>query len=203
MNKISNKLSRVAGIIKRLQNYIPISTLLLIYNSLFVPHLNYSLLAWGYSCERISKLQKKAVRLVCKAHYLAHTEPLFNKLSILKITDLLRLKALKFYYRYCQDQVPGYFQNMFTVTPTAHSYNTRFRDVPRMPLPVRNSTMNTLRFYIPALVNETSTNILDKIHTHSYFGYSSYAKLTFVNQYSDICNIPDCYVCMSRHDSSA
>ena len=195
INKIANKLSRVTGTLKRLCNYIPTSALLLIYNSLFVPHLNYSLLAWGHSCERISKLQKKAVRLICNTHFLAHTEPLFKRLSILKVRDILRLKALKFYYRYSNSQLPGYFENMFQVATSTHPHNTRYKDVPRITLPVRNSTKFTIRFYIPALINETPANIMEKIFTHSYSGFSKYTKLQFINKYSEVCTIPNCYTC--------
>ena len=59
INMISNKLSRIVGILKRLRHYIPLTGLLLIYNSLFLPHLNYSILAWGHSCDRVFKLQKR------------------------------------------------------------------------------------------------------------------------------------------------
>ena len=93
INKISNKLSCIIGILKRLRNSIPLSGLLLICNSLFLPHLNYSILAWGHSCERIFKLQKKAVRLICNTNFYAHTEPLFKQLNILKVHDILYLKA--------------------------------------------------------------------------------------------------------------
>ena len=105
INKIANKLSSTIGMLKRLQKLIPIQGLLLLYNSLFLPHLNYSILAWGHSCDRIEKLQKKAIRLITCSRFYAHTEPLFKKLKLLKVKDLLHLKALKFYYRYNKNQL--------------------------------------------------------------------------------------------------
>ena len=36
----------------------------MIYNSLILPHMNYSFLAWGSNCHSIELLQKKAVRVV-------------------------------------------------------------------------------------------------------------------------------------------
>ena len=92
MNKIGHKLSKTIGIFKRLQKLLPICTLLLMYNYLFLQHLNYSILAWGYSCDRIFKLEKSAVRLICHEKYNSHTYPLFNFLNVLKVQDLFKLK---------------------------------------------------------------------------------------------------------------
>ena len=71
------------------------------------------------------KLQKKVVRLICKTRYNAHTDPLFKQLNLLKIQDILKLKALKFYFRYSKTEIPEYFHDMFRVSPPSHSYQTR------------------------------------------------------------------------------
>ena len=195
INKISNKLSRIIGTLKRLHNYLPTQGLLLIYNSLFLPHLNYSILAWGHSCDRVIKLQKKAIRLVSSSSYFAHTEPIFKQLKLLKVQDLLQLKALKFYYRYNQNQLPRYFDNMFTPLPVTHMHDTRHRDLPRYPLPKRASTKNCIRYYIPVILKEMPQNIKEKISTHSYYGFSNYSKIFFISKYSETCTIVNCFVC--------
>ena len=46
----------------------------MIYNSLILPHMNYSLLAWGANCHSIELLQKKAVKVLNFKSPLAHTE---------------------------------------------------------------------------------------------------------------------------------
>ena len=66
----SQKISQSIGIFNRLKSILPI---------------NYGILTWGYEPESILKLQKKAVRIITLAKYNAHTEPIFKKLSILKI----------------------------------------------------------------------------------------------------------------------
>ena len=160
-----------------------------------MPHLNYSTLAWGHSLDRISTLQKKAIRCICNTNFLSHTEPLFKILNTLKLKDILRMKALKFYYRYINNQLPLYFNNMFLTQTATHSHNTRYRDVPRSAIPVRSTTQNSVRFYIPNLIKATSSNIVDKISTHSYTGFSNYAKLQFINEYSETCSVVNCYIC--------
>ena len=44
-----------------------------------MPHLNYSLLAWGIKSHKIEQLQKKAIRVLYSKSPMAHTEPLFYK----------------------------------------------------------------------------------------------------------------------------
>ena len=96
MNKIGNELSRIIGIFKRIQTYLPPNTMLLMYNSMFLPHLNYCILAWGFTPDRIFKLQKKVVRLICKTRYNAHTDPLFKQLNLLTIQDISDIQRLKY-----------------------------------------------------------------------------------------------------------
>ena len=46
-----------------------------------MPHLNYSLLAWGTKPNKIELLQKKAIRVLYSKTPIAHTAPLFNNPS--------------------------------------------------------------------------------------------------------------------------
>ena len=195
VNKIATKLSRLIGMFKRIHKFLPVKTLLLIYNSLFLPHLNYSILAWGYSWDRIFKLQKSAIRLICHERYNAHTDPLFKSLKLLKLQDIYKHKALKFYYRYSQNQIPEYFKNMFDFPTLTHPYETRNRHIPQLPISKLNKTSNCIRYHIPTLLKNTPPCILDKVHTHSMDGYSKYIKSYLINQYSEICTLENCYVC--------
>ncbi len=44
--------------------------------------------------------------------YNAHTEPLFKKLSLLMIEHILHLQELKFYYKYRNNLLAHYIQNV-------------------------------------------------------------------------------------------
>ena len=55
---ITNKLSKVIGILNRLKNIYTQQALLSIYNVLFLSHITYGLLLWGNQVEHVSKLQK-------------------------------------------------------------------------------------------------------------------------------------------------
>ncbi|MFV2016881.1 MAG: hypothetical protein ACC656_15730, partial [Candidatus Heimdallarchaeota archaeon] len=75
-------------ILNKIKYYISTKVKLMLYNALVLPHINYCLLAWGYEHQRITKLQKKIVRLITGSKYNAHTEPLFKSIKILKIEHI-------------------------------------------------------------------------------------------------------------------
>ena len=56
---ISNLITKSVGVLNRLKNILPTSIKLMIYNALILSRINYGILAWGYQCERIFKLQKE------------------------------------------------------------------------------------------------------------------------------------------------
>ena len=59
IEKISNKISRYNGVLSRLKHFLPTHILRTIYCSMIQSNINYSLMAWGYNCSRVAKLQKK------------------------------------------------------------------------------------------------------------------------------------------------
>ena len=70
---VSNKISKVIGILYRLKYVFPESVLFTLYNSLIVWYINYGLLLWGVDCHKLETLQKKALRFMTNSSYVAHT----------------------------------------------------------------------------------------------------------------------------------
>ena len=88
---------------KRLKWFILSKFLVILYNSLVLQYLNYSLLNWGSSSvnfDKILLLQKRAVRIISNADYHAHTANLCKTLKLLRIQDLYNTKLGKFMYNY-------------------------------------------------------------------------------------------------------
>ena len=75
INKMGSKILNIVGMY-RLKHLVPTEILLTIYNGLNRPHIIYGLKCWGFNQERILKLQKKAMRIICSSGYLSHSEPL-------------------------------------------------------------------------------------------------------------------------------
>ncbi len=103
------------GVLNKLKHFVPLNARVMIYNSLIFSHINYCILAWGYRCKRITKLQKRIVRILNISKYNAHTEPIFKILSLLKVNDILKLQELKFHYKYENNLLPYILFTKFTV----------------------------------------------------------------------------------------
>ena len=135
------------------------------------------MLTWGYESESILKLQKKAVRIITSAKYNAHTEPIFKKLSILKIHDLFSLCQLKFYHHYLYKLLPHHFINMyFKMNNETHHYTTRISKKLHVSKVKHSFAKRCIRYSLPNLINQLPTCITAKLLTHSLQGLSHYAK---------------------------
>ena len=140
-------------------------------------------MVWVFSCNRIFKLQKKAIRITYLTKYNAHTEPLFKKLKILNVTDMLKLHELKLYYKYVHTSLLVYLQNLpFILNKTVHTFNTRIHDNIHTNRAKHDFAKRCIRHDIPLLINNTTFNFKNKITTHSLRGFISYAKHTFFTE---------------------
>ena len=131
-NEKCKKISQVLGIMYRIKHFISTDILKLLYNSLIQPHLLYGILAWysdnrnnSKNTTRLSKLQKRAMRIIDRANYNAHTEPIFKKYKILKLHDLYLNQGNKLIQNLKMNQCPEYLKNAITKNNQIHSYNTR------------------------------------------------------------------------------
>ena len=123
--KIANKISRTLGIMNRLKRYLPFSALKLMYDSLILSHLQFGITCWGFEWHRIFKLQKRALRIMTNSKYNAHTEPLFKELEMLKVSDIFDVQRMKFWYKFVNKSLPGYFGTMFTFNNELYQIETR------------------------------------------------------------------------------
>ena len=130
---VSGKLSKINGILNRLKYIYPAQVLLILYESLFVPHINYGSLVWGQNCNSINKMQKKAIRTITHSNYIAHSEPLLKDLNLLSVKDLMDLKLIKFLHKLYHNNLPIYFSNyMPHLEKRETRYNLRSH---RLPVP--------------------------------------------------------------------
>ena len=81
INEISKRISRVIGLLYKMQNILPKIFLFSLYNTLILPHIYYCILSWGKESDSILLLQKRAIRAIASTGYSAHSEPLLNFLT--------------------------------------------------------------------------------------------------------------------------
>ena len=193
---ISRKISKTLGIMNKLKHFLPIHALKNIYNALILPYLNYGLIIWGKECGKLLKLQKKAVRIITLSKYNAHSNPLFKQLGFLKVHDLCALHDYIFCYKFGNDLLPKYFSS-----PLFHRYSlgsarfTRNSFLLRLPAVSHDFARCGISYKFPKTFNEMPVIIKQKIDTHSYTGFKLYIKNKFLENYSSVCDIPNCYVC--------
>lgn len=195
-SKIANKISKSVGIMSRLKFFLLKDTLKMIYNSLIVPHLYFSVLAWGFECERLATLQKRAVRIIHRAKYNAHTEPLLKKSGLLSIQDIFDFQCAKFYYKFKHGSLPAYFDDRFFVRNNQiHNHNTRqSTDLHRFAVN-KSKTEKCIRHYIPTLFNNLPVDLKNKFNTHSLAGFSHNYKQFLLSKYSEVCLLLVCRPC--------
>ena len=170
-----------------------------LYHSMIHPHLNYELLVWGFQCNGIVKLQKRGIRTITRSKYNAHASPLLKHMEILSINDMLPQKALTFYYKYVNKNLPYYFDSFdITTQGLLHHYNTRQRDNVRLNRSRIKMTDKCIRIYLPEQFNSVPHIVSSKMYTQSlnrFFLVSSWnIYFRFYRMYNW-----NCYVCQQYH----
>ena len=113
-------MSQNAGILYKMRYYVDNSTLRSLYFSFIHCYINYCPLIFLNSFDTHLKplevAQKKCVRIIAMENRLAHSDPLFARLKILKIRDIYKLNLGAYMYENLNS-----FSNMLSL----HTYSTR------------------------------------------------------------------------------
>ena len=129
LSELSKKLARTCGIFFKIRSLLPINTLILVYNSLFLPFLQYGVIVWGQTftsyLEPLILIQKKIVRAIAHQRPLSHTLPIFKSLKLLQLYDIFRIKLLCFVYESINKLNSYCFHEFFQLNSDVHGYFTR------------------------------------------------------------------------------
>ena len=200
----SKKISKNIGLLSRLKYLIPKHCLKLIYFALVQSYISYGILLWGFEADKLFKLQKKAIRIITKSPYLAHTEPLFKKEKLLKIEDIFKISCLKFYYRLVNNMLPKNLKKLFTFVnrlSLRHENNINFNLVHFNCSDSKGK--KRIRYHLPILIRGTEPLILKKSITHSFIGFKLYTKNYILSTYDDSpCLDTNCYSCNSSRNNT-
>jgi hypothetical protein len=156
---VSAKLSSTNFCLKRVSNFIPTKTLRTLYFSMFHPHLLYCSIITSCASQtalnKISILQKKAIRIITKSKASAHTAPLFYNNNILPYEKILTLNKHLFMHSIAFGYAPVSFNDVWTKNETRqHDYNLRNQDLFVVP-PFRIELFRKIPIYsLPQSWNE-------------------------------------------------
>ena len=171
---VRNKLSKSSAIIYKASRIIQSSTLVTLYNALFLPYISYFVEIRGNACQSDLQnnivAQKRIIQVVAKVNRLDHTNDLFTKYSILKFVDLVRLKVALIVNKAKFKTLPPTLQMKFNlnsdiVKPTLRSAGHFKITYVRTSLKQRCISVRGVRIYNALPLNVKSavnTNILKK-----------------------------------------
>ena len=129
---LAKKLASANFAVNSSKNFLPSHIRKTIYFSLFDSHLNFGNILWGCAAnkflKKIDTLQKKCIRNVDLQKYNAHSEPIFKRLGILKISDKIAYNQAIFMHQYRNKKLPTSFENMFLDITDTNDLQTRNND---------------------------------------------------------------------------
>ena len=115
-----------------------------------------------------------ALRAMTSSKYNAHTNHLFTKVYLLKAGDIHTVQQLKFFYMLTHNNLPAYF-NSFRIRRqhNIHEHLTRSRRMLVAAKVHHKFAEKCIRYSVFKTVNDTSTEITDKMYTHSLQGVAN------------------------------
>ena len=128
VQNLCSKISKGSWAIANIKHFVDSKTLLIIYYSLIYPHLQYCISSWGgapkATLDPIIKLQKHIIRYITFIKYNTHTQPLFQKLSLLNVNNIYKLKISKYMHKIHLNRNSTLLNN-YQLISQAHNYETR------------------------------------------------------------------------------
>ena len=150
--------------------------------------------------DKIHKLQKHTVQIITSSNYLAHSEPIFKQLYILKCIDIYKCQLLKFIFKLVHKQLPYYLNLLpFAFNNQHHHHATRTSHNIYIPRVNHVFSKRNIKFSAAFTYNTTPDCIITKLYTHSFKGFSILCiKRQIINVYRINCSIMNCYVCLRQ-----
>ena len=129
LSELSKKLARTCGMFFKIRNLLPLDVLFCLYNALFLPFLQCSLIVWGQTyasyIDPIFKLQKRAARAISFQPRMSLSLPIFNDFKLLKLSEIFELRLLTFVFDSINKTSPSCFHDFFLLSSSVHQYSTR------------------------------------------------------------------------------
>jgi hypothetical protein len=152
------KVSKSLFCINRIKNFVSQETKKTLYSAMIHSHIVYCMSVYGCanktSLNRLRIKQKEAIRVICNAGYREHTAPLFARLKILPLDQLIEHSVLKFMHSFHHNLLPPSFNEMWS-TNRNRQPDRELRNADQLYIPPhRFATLKRLPlFNFPAMWN--------------------------------------------------
>ena len=128
-SEMCSQIARSVGIMNKVKYVLSHKLLKMLYFSMIHPYLNYCIIIWGnaslVALKKLTILQKRAIRLITGSKYLDHTNILFKKCQILKLSDLYNFHVNQFVYLSLNSLLPSCCAYHIAPHKTSHNYEFR------------------------------------------------------------------------------
>jgi hypothetical protein len=126
---ITQKISKSIGILTRARPLLNTTILRQLYYSFLYPYIIYCNIIWGQAASitlwPLSKLQKRAVRIITNIKLRDSSQLAFKNLRILRLPELNKFSILIFMFKYRNGLLPITFNNFYKDNRDFHCYPTR------------------------------------------------------------------------------
>ena len=134
INSVASVISRNVGVMARAKYYLSPHQLLLLYNALLLPHLNYCAVIWGINYETAVKncwyCKKELWESLIKKTFLHPSKPLFIKYKVLRIRELVMEQGVMILLAHINKKLPDRIASMFRYSPPTNRRTTQHFAVP-------------------------------------------------------------------------
>ena len=147
---ISSKISKGIGIIIKARKFLSTSSLRNLYYSFIYPYLVYCNHVWGNASlcylNKLSVLQKRAIRIIAGVRPRTSTHPLFQELKLLNLHQLNVYLIARLMYKVHTADIIDVIKNMFVVNQTIKTKVTRQSKHYHIPLFHKNIGKTSIRY---------------------------------------------------------
>ena len=180
----------------------PLKVRLNIYRALIESQLSFANIIYGSAPDKtiheLFIMQKKAIRHISLAHYIAHTNPLFTKLKLLKLIDLISHSRACIVHQFRSGYLPKSFKRDFFIFVDCQNHGrredslcvlipqTHFKDLDKSPYVMICKAWNAIPFEIKTIAKYSAFKIALKEH--------------YISKYNEICSTENCRACVRLRD---
>ena len=157
IEKITLKIAKGIGLLKKLKNKLNVSTLIQLYYSFIYPYLNYCNIIWGMApktyVNKLFLLQKKIIRVIFRLGFRESTCEILETLNMLTIYELNVFNLCVFMRKLLMNNVPCILRERFSMRADIHIHDTRSASLFNLPLCKSETRKKTVIFSGPSYFN--------------------------------------------------
>ena len=126
---ITKKVNKGLNVMWRLRDFFDIKILTTVYQTLVQPYFDYCSQVWGgfgtTLCDKLQRLQNRAVRIITKSGYEVRSVNLLNQLGLPNLEARRNQQLSILMYKVRNEMAPSSLSNMFQKTNEVHEHQTR------------------------------------------------------------------------------